>query len=119
MSEILFILIHSGQDVFYFQEIDFTIKYGNNVLKKYQPESFQTLNMEQFNEIVFSRQTVLIYTSEKKCIKYGAGSNLNSRNCYSTHKIYRKENDVLYFYMMNETPSVSVGHVLSKGYQFV
>ena len=66
MSEILFILIHSGQDVFCFQEIDFTIKYGNNVLKKYEQESFQSLNMEQFNEIVFSKRKKSSFTRARR-----------------------------------------------------
>ena len=57
MSEILFFLIHSGQGVFCFGEIDFTVKYGNNILKNYIPENHQALNMEQFNDIVFSKHT--------------------------------------------------------------
>ena len=66
MSEILFLLIHSGQDVFCFQEIDITIKYGNNVLKKYIPESIQSLNMEQFNEIVFSKRKKSSFTLARR-----------------------------------------------------
>ena len=41
--------------VLFWGNYDFTVKYENNILKKYIPENHQTLHMEQFNEIVFSK----------------------------------------------------------------
>ena len=124
MSEILFILIHSGQDVFCFQEIDLNIKYGNNVLKKYQPESFQSLNMEQFNEIVFSKRKKSSFTrARRNALNMELAAILIQEIVTQLTNYIGKRmtsfKKYIYFYMMNGTPSVSVGHVLSKGYQCV